>query len=461
MSKKKSNYLTKEELEVLRFEEENQDYLSLEDDDNLDDELELETSFDRETFDYDYDVETNYSLEEEIKPVRQLNNCISFDAIKLLLPLTEAEYVGFKVERSRFFRSIYPNKPTKENEDMLHLVGTTDNPVRTMELTKEEENYVDKSMEYEYAKIKYPNAKPFFDYCHRLGVGHMYFCNGEFICQINGKITARKGCLGLINKNNINKALDKLKASLIKFDNEKFIEKAQVLLVHATNDVKVFNTKAYIKAFSSYLPIRTDKYSVLKYGNSGYEILPRGKQSANTAKHSLCIYAKADEIQYLESYGYTSVIGKQGLRLAEYVLRLELRLYNYKAIRTYLAPQTEKGTITLKNLLECVQTPILNKLKELEISRESLINAKGEYISFSEDKLPTLAQLERMHGIIHLLKLNDYSLDKVRSYLEVETGKKIRSDELKRDREALQRYIACYKPRTVALLTELVTGMGY
>ena len=58
-------------------------------------------------------------------------------------------------------------------------------------------------------------------------------------------------------------------------------------------------------------------------------------------------------------------------------------------------------------------------------------------------------------------KLNDYSLDKVRSYLTVETGKNVRSDELKKDREALQRYIACYKPRTVALMSELLACVSY
>lgn len=52
-------------------------------------------------------------------------------------------------------------------------------------------------------------------------------------------------------------------------------------------------------------------------------------------------------------------------------------------------------------------------------------------------------------------------MDKVRNYLEVETGIKVRSDELKKDREILQRYIACFKPRTVALMTELLACMSY
>lgn len=201
------------------------------------------------------------------------------------------------------------------------------------------------------------------------------------------------------------------------------MEKAQVLLVHVTNDIEVSDVNAYIKALSSYLPLRTDKYNVLKYDN-GYEILPRGKQSKSSANHSFCIYAKGGEIEYQDHTGYQNIIGAEGLNLSENVLRLELKLYNYKAIRTYLAPEKEEGTITLEELLNCTQTPILKRLKELEITKDNLIKARGEYISMQEDELPSLAQLTRMHGIIHLLKLNDYSLDKVRSYLEVETGKK-------------------------------------
>ncbi len=138
-----------------------------------------------------------------------------------------------------------------------------------------------------------------------------------------------------------------------------------------------------------------------------------------------------------------------------------MRLYNYKAIRTYLAPELKDGTITLQQLLNCTQKPLIDKLAQLEITNDNLVKARGEYISMQEDQLPTLAVLERMHGVIHLLKQNGYSLDKVRSYLEVETGRKVRSDELKRDREALQRYIACYKPRTTVLLSELLACMSY
>ncbi len=315
MVKQRQNKLTEAEIEAMLQEDDISDIKLF--DEGLDDEIEeLETSFDRETYDYDYEVEDDYSIDEEVQPATQLNDCISFDAIKLILPLTEAEYVEFDVRRDCFFRNPHPETPTTGKEDIKTLVEQAENPVRTMELTDKEEAYSDKSMEFEYAKVKYPNAKPFFDYCTRLGVGHMYFKNGCFICQISGKITATKGYLGLINKNNIKLALNKLQGKYISFNKDKFMEKAQVLLVHVTNDIKVTDVNSNIKAFSSFLPVRTDKFSVLKYGNSGYEILPRGKQSAGTAKHSMCIYAKAGEIAQKEQTGYKKVIGNSGERIA-------------------------------------------------------------------------------------------------------------------------------------------------
>lgn len=457
MKKQKNHRLTEAELEALMAEDDLSD-LTLDDDKQE----EQETSFNRETFENNYDVEDDYNINEVTGHAIQLNNSISFDSIKLMLPLTEAEFVEFDVRRDAFFRCSHPEKPTTVKEDRANLIYQAENPVRTIELTKEEEDYADKSMIYEYAKKKYPNSKPFFDYCTRQGVGHMYIKDGYFIFQISGKITARKGYLGLINKDNIKLALNKFKSEYVIFDNDKFMEKAQVLIVHITNDIKVSDTNSYIKAISAYLPLRTDNFNVLMYKNySGYEILPRGKQTSSTSKHSLCIYAKAGEIDYSKNSGYQDRIGREGLQLAENVIRIELRLFNFKAIRTFLSHKQESGTLSLRELLNSDKTPILDKLKQLEITHDNLLKARGEYISMSEDKLPTLAQLERMHGVIHLLKQNNYSLDKVRSYLEVETGKKIRSDELKRDREALQRYIACYKPRTVALLTELLACMSY
>lgn len=106
---KRKQKQTKVEIEKLRQKNEFIANLSLEDDELRE---EQENSFDREIYDYDFDVEDNYSKDEVIMSATQLNDCISFDSIKLLLPLTEAEYVEFEVERKCFFRTQSPQIPT-------------------------------------------------------------------------------------------------------------------------------------------------------------------------------------------------------------------------------------------------------------------------------------------------------------------------------------------------------------
>ena len=87
MVKQRQNKLTEAEIEAMLQEDDISDIKLF--DEGLDDEIEeLETSFDRETYDYDYEVEDDYSIDEEVQPATQLNDCISFDAIKLILPLT-------------------------------------------------------------------------------------------------------------------------------------------------------------------------------------------------------------------------------------------------------------------------------------------------------------------------------------------------------------------------------------
>lgn len=79
----------------------------------------------------------------------------------------------------------------------------------------------------------------------------------------------------------------------------------------------------------------------------------------------------------------------------------------------------------------------------------------------NENTYPKQAEFERMHGLTRLLELNDYDLQKVRSYIEVETKRKTHSTYFKEKRDILQRYISCYMPQTVTILTELLQAMSY
>lgn len=418
-----------------------------------------------EVQDYDLDKEPKTDLSKLVVPhVEQIPEIISYDYLKLKFNLLRAKDAKLIINRKAFMRSATPKIPAKEDETYNSLVVNAEGPMTlTMELTPEEAEYNDLSMEYTYIKNKYPNAKPFYSRAKkRMGLLHMYIYNGELIIMITGKIVSDNGNLGLINWNTIHKALEIVKSTgLIEFDNEAFIKIAEVLSVHVTNDINVGWLNPYIKAFSSYLPMRTDKYNVLKY-KSGYIILQTGKPNKNKPHYEFCIYNKGAEINHKKNRLYKYSIGEEGAKLAERTLRLELRLFNFLAIRKFVAPEKKEGTVTLRELLNSTQQPIRTMLELLEITDKGLEEARGKYITMFEDEtFPTQAEFERMQGLIYMLKQHNYNLDKVRSYIEVETHRKTHSTYFQNKRATLQQYVTCYKPRTVALLQELLSGMSY
>lgn len=423
----------------------------------------------RETYNYNYTREDENKVipELNIDSVQQLSNIIGYDYIKLCLPLTHADEVGFTVAREKFFKSGKPHIPATKDET-IYRIYSEEKPYIQMSLSDKEKEVLDvktyEDQPFRKAKLVFPNAKPFFDKDNlRLGLGHMYFYKGEFIISITGKIVSSKGNLGLITLNNINEALNTIKSTgLVDFNDEAFIRHAKVLSTHVTNDLLVPDVNTSVRAFSSYLPMRTDRYNVLKYENSGYEILARGRQSKQVPKYEFCIYNKGLEIREYGKQSYIKCIGTEGIAIANNTLRLELRLLNFPAIRKFLAPNLKKGTLTLNELLSCQQRPIITMLNLLNIKEDSLREARDKYITMVEsDNHPTQAEFERMHGLIRLLELHDYNLDRVRSYIETETGRKTHSTYFKEKRNILQRYITCYMPQTVATLTELLAGMSY
>lgn len=419
----------------------------------------------KEVQDYDFAQEPRTDLSKITVPQAvQLQEMLSFDYLKLRFPLICAEDAEIKFNRKAFMRSSIPQSQATQNETFEQLVenaaGVT---TQTMELMPEEEAFSDKRMTFEYAKKKYPDVKPFYEKSRkRMGLVHMYVFRGDFIVIITGKIVCSNGDLGLINKDNINKALDVVKSTgLVDFKNEVFISTAEILSVHVTNDVNVGWVNPHVKAFSSYLPMRTDRYNVLKY-NAGFLILPKGRPSKSKPNYEFCVYDKGAEIRGRHQKVYRQRIGKEGVKLADSTLRQELRLFNFLAIRKFVAPDKEDGTVTLIELLNCKHKPILNMLNLLEISMEKLGNALGNYITMYEDEeFPTQAEFERMQGLLRMLEQHDYDLDRVRSYIEAETNHKTHSTYFQTKRATLQQYVTCYKPRTVVLLKTLLTGMNY
>lgn len=444
-----------------------EDEYDIEDLEDLDDIVAYDNS--RETYDYNYTREDEDRVipELHLDSVQQQSDFIGYDYIKLCLPLIYANEVGFTVAREKFFRTSKPHIPATKDETILCLYSEEKSYTRML-LTQREQDVLNantyESQPYREARLRFPNAKPFFDKENlRLGLGNMYFHNGDFIVSISGKIVSRAGSLGLITRNNINEALNVIKSTeLVDFNNNAFIARAEVLSTHVTNDLLTDDINSDLKSFSSFLPLRTDRYCVLNYGNSGYEILARGKQSKQTPNYQFCIYNKGAEIREHRQRSYIKRIGARGMDVANNTIRMELRLRNFPAIRKFLAPDLKKGTLTLNELLACEQRPVIQMLNLLNITTESLREARGKYITMvEEDTCPTQAEFERMHGLIRLLELHDHDLSKVRSYIEVETKRKTHSTYFKEKRDILQRYITCYMPLTVANLTEVLQAMSY
>lgn len=423
----------------------------------------------RETYNYNYVREDEHKIIPELKldSVQQQSDIIGYDYIKLRLPLIYANEAEFTVAREKFFRTSKPHIPATKDETILCLYSE-EKSYAQMFLSENEQTKLDLNtfddQPFRKAKLEFPNAKPFFDRDNlRLGLGHMYFYNGDFIISISGKIVSGAGNIGLITSHNIDEALDNIKSTgLVGFNNNEFRARAEVLSTHVTNDLLTDDINSDLKSFSSFLPLRTDRYCVLNYGNSGYEILARGKQSKQTPSYQFCIYNKGAEIREHRQHSYIERVGARGMGIANNTIRMELRLRNFSAIRKFLAPDRKNGTLTLNELLACEQRPIIQMLSLLNITTESLREARGKYITMvEEDTCPTQAEFERMHGLIRLLGLHDHDLSKVRSYIEVETKRKTHSTYFKEKRDILQRYITCYMPLTVANLTEVLQAMSY
>lgn len=117
-----------------------------------------------EVQDYDLDKEPEIDLSKLVVPhVEQIPEIISYDYLKLKLNLLRAKDAKLIINRKAFMRSATPKIPAKEDETYNSLVVNAEGPMTlTMELTPEEAEYNDLSMEYTYIKNKYPNAKPFY-----------------------------------------------------------------------------------------------------------------------------------------------------------------------------------------------------------------------------------------------------------------------------------------------------------
>lgn len=423
-----------------------------------------------------------------------VNNNISFDFLSLQFDLAlYGREAHFRFERVCFMRSNAPkNTPSKMEVHIAALYGDDEAKKKypNARLTDSEKLKIKNHAigeatltPYNLAKTVYPNCRLYYDTIPAiLGNIRIYIYNAKLYLQFSGKLMADKNFLGYITRENINEALNRIKATgLIGFDNEVFITNARVLRCDIVEDINTDNPNALIKAFSSYLPLRTNKYAVIGYTN-GYEIIQRGKKG----EYELAIYHKGKEINTQGTDKYKRTIELEGIEQAQNIVRLELRIFKFIAQRLFLMddevipdkdneeiigdetdeenePTDKKPkNLTLQELLNVDKKPIIHMLNLLAINQKALKKARGKYlVTSTPTKSLKIADFQRMIGCLALLENNDYDFDKVRSHIEVELGKPMPTNYLDDMRGRLQDYIACYKPRTVMMLQKLLENLNY
>ena len=102
-----------------------------------------------------------------------------------------------------------------------------------------------------------------------VGLREITYRNNAFLLDISGKIIASKGYLGLINKNNINQALEKVEETGILRFNGLPVDEAQVLYLDVTKDTEVENPLETLTAIELLATQRKHKNKILDYQNSG------------------------------------------------------------------------------------------------------------------------------------------------------------------------------------------------
>ncbi len=420
----------------------------------------------------------NYNYEKEIVTpeflqalsISPITTILSLDYVFLKFPLIHAKEANFKLDRLKFFHSKNPKDNAKEHEvSILKYSSDKEKAVKYTHLRIYEDDLVkirehvlgiNRLSQYEFTKLLYPNAKLYYNYLPK-GLGNLkiYIDNANLFLSFSGKIAASNGVLGYINSETINSILDKIKnLDIVRFNNDIFLKYAEFLCGDIVIDFRVNDLHSVLNAFSSYLPLRTTEYATLQYPSS-FLLFQRGRGNHD---YEFSSYAKCTEIRQKGSSLYKKIIGNELIN-SNNILRLELRTKTFQAAREFCLPHLKAGQpILFKEILQASESPIRKILEKLEIIQSELIKARGKFIAngWEFEKIKH-AELERMYGCLYLLELNNGDLNKVRSLLTVESGKKLPSNYLNNVRDRLQRYITCFMPRTIAVLCELLENLPY
>ena len=200
-----------------------------------------------------------------------------------------------------------------------------------------------------------------------VGVREITYINNSFLLDVSGKITAFKGNLGLIHKNNVKEVFEKIDDTGILRFNSSPVEASQVLYLDVTKDIAVENPLEILTAIELLATQRKHKNKILQFKNSGLNIKPHAKSISD----SLAIYLKYKEIIQNKSPKnllYIEKIGSETIEKTKNTLRIERHLGTFKDIRKAFKTDTEK--IKLDEILYSKENPVKDKLCEITSSNE-------------------------------------------------------------------------------------------
>ena len=200
-----------------------------------------------------------------------------------------------------------------------------------------------------------------------IGVREITYINNSFLLDVSGKITADKGILGLIHKNNIEQVFEKVENTGILRFNGSPVEASQVLYLDVTKDIEVENPLETLTAIELFATQRKHKNKILPFKNSGLIIKPHAKSVSD----SLAIYLKYKEIisnKSPKNQLYIEKIGAEAVEKIKNTVRLERHLGTFKDIRKAFKTNTEK--IKLDEILYSKGNPVKDKFCEITSSHE-------------------------------------------------------------------------------------------
>ncbi len=310
------------------------------------------------------------------------------------------------------------------------------------------------------------------DYKGVIGLNNMFICNGYFVVDLTGKWQADTGVLGSLHRDNIRDALEKvLEMHIVNFDVKEFLNYAQVFLCDVCVDISL-DSKAqvlrYIDGISSFFPIATNRFSIGKYGRHGLTLKPLAK----TSGYSFAIYSKGQELDYsikrrTRATQYTEIIENVGTELAERTLRLEVKLFKMKNIRTALnVSSPEKGVVRLIDVLDST-APVMLMMFELFSGNPNELRDRLDWLKttvIAPEGL-TLSEIFIAERFVELLKENNFSLVLTKSHIRTEYGDVSDTElesfnSLANSRRNILNFLVYRKPKSITIMLDVLAKLN-